>query len=84
MSLAPLTDPNLVLPTIGETIGAKTELHVHIGRSSMLLLLDNFEQVVEAAAALVDLVEHCPKLFVLVTSRAPCAFQERASTRSTR
>ncbi len=71
VSLAPLTDPNLVLPTIGETIGAKTELHVHIGRSSMLLLLDNFEQVVEAAAALVELVEHCPKLFVLVTSRAP-------------
>ena len=71
VSLAPLTDPNLVLPTIGETIGAKTELHVHIGRSSMLLLLDNFEQVVEAAAALVELVERCPKLFVLVTSRAP-------------
>ena len=71
MSLAPLTDADLVLPTISETIGAKTELHVHIGGRSMLLLLDNFEQVVEAAGALIELIEQCPKLFVLVTSRAP-------------
>ena len=71
VSLAPLTDADLVLPTISETIGAKTELHVHIGGRSMLLLLDNFEQVVEAAGALIELIEQCPKLFVLVTSRAP-------------
>jgi predicted ATPase/class 3 adenylate cyclase len=36
---------------------------------NMLLILDNFEQVTVAATGVVDLLEHCPKLEVMVTSR---------------
>ncbi|MFG2559842.1 BTAD domain-containing putative transcriptional regulator [Streptomyces sp. NPDC048496] len=44
----------------------------HCSRRSMLLLLDNCEHVIEAAAALADhLLAHCPDLTVLATSREP-------------
>lgn len=44
----------------------------HCSRRRMLLLLDNCEHVVEAAAALTDhLLTHCPQLTVLATSREP-------------
>jgi predicted ATPase len=41
----------------------------HIGRRDLLLLLDNFEHVVEAAPEIAALVEACPNLKLLVTSR---------------
>jgi predicted ATPase len=69
VGLAALRDPVLVPETIGQTIGAKEGLAAHIGEREMLLLLDNFEQVVEAAPALATLVETCPNLRLLVTSR---------------
>ncbi|MFJ1592688.1 AfsR/SARP family transcriptional regulator [Kitasatospora albolonga] len=44
----------------------------YCSRRRMLLLLDNCEHVVEAAAALADhLLTHCPQLTVLATSREP-------------
>ncbi|MFE7387608.1 BTAD domain-containing putative transcriptional regulator [Streptomyces sp. NPDC057582] len=44
----------------------------HCSRRRMLLLLDNCEHVIEAAAALADhLLAHCPELTVLATSREP-------------
>ncbi|MFE2885888.1 BTAD domain-containing putative transcriptional regulator [Streptomyces sp. NPDC059272] len=44
----------------------------HCGRRRMLLILDNCEHVVDAAARLVEtLLEHCPGLTVLATSREP-------------
>ncbi|MGW1089061.1 AfsR/SARP family transcriptional regulator [Streptomyces sp. NPDC002596] len=44
----------------------------HCSRRRMLLLLDNCEHVIEAAAALADhLLAHCPDLTVLATSREP-------------
>ena len=69
--LAPLRDPELVLATAAQVLGAKDGLAEHIADRSLLLLFDNFEQVVEAAADLAGLLASCPKLELLVTSREP-------------
>jgi predicted ATPase len=69
VGLAPLRDPRLVSETIAQTLGAKDGLAEHIGERELLLLLDNFEQVVEAASELAALVEACANLRLLVTSR---------------
>ena len=67
--LATLRDPALVTATIGQTIGAKVGLAEHIGEREMLLVIDNLEQVVDAAPELAGLVESCPNLRLLTTSR---------------
>jgi predicted ATPase/class 3 adenylate cyclase len=69
--LAPLRDPQLVLETIGQTLGAKLELARTIGERRMLLLLDNFEHLLEAAPEVTELVAACSNLSVLATSREP-------------
>lgn len=69
VGLAALRDPALVAETIGQMLGAKDALADHIGERELLLLLDNLEQVVEAAPELAALVESCPNLRLLVTSR---------------
>ena len=69
VALAALRDPALVLDTIGQTLGAKDGLAEHVAEREMLLLLDNLEQVVEAAPELAALVESCPNLRLLATSR---------------
>src|SRR2546430_864806 len=51
--------------------GWRNGLADHIGDKSMLLLFDNFEQVVAAAPDVAALLSVCPKLDVLVTSREP-------------
>jgi predicted ATPase len=69
VELASLRDPALVAGTMAQTVGAKDGLADSIGEREMLLLLDNFEQVIEAAPELSDLLEACPNLRFLVTSR---------------
>jgi predicted ATPase len=69
VGLATLRDPNLVPTSIAEALGAKDELASFLGERELLLLLDNFEQVVEAATGLAELLERCPNLRLLVTSR---------------
>ena len=69
IGLAPLRDAALVVGTIAQTVGAKSDLAQHIGEREMLLLLDNFEQVVDAAPELSALLAACPSLRLLVTSR---------------
>src|SRR5215469_4279664 len=77
VSLAPIRDPDLVIPTISQALGLReardqTPLrHVKhaLQEKKTLLLLDNFEQVVSAALAVADLLAGCPRLKVLVTSR---------------
>jgi predicted ATPase len=69
VELAPLRDPSLVLAEIGKTIGASDGLAAHVGEREMLLVLDNLEQVIDAAPELASLVEACPNLRLLVTSR---------------
>jgi predicted ATPase len=67
--LATLADPALVLPIAGEALGAKQDVALEIGDRRLLLLLDNFEQVIDAAGDVAGLLAACPKLTVLVTSR---------------
>ena len=67
--LAALREPALVTETIAQTLGAKDGLAQHIGEREMLLLLDNIEQVVEAAPDLGRLLERCLNLKLMVTSR---------------
>jgi predicted ATPase/class 3 adenylate cyclase len=67
--LESLRDPQLVLATAGRTLGARDGVAEHINDRSMLLLFDNFEQVVDAAAAIAGLLATCPNLDLLVTSR---------------
>jgi predicted ATPase/class 3 adenylate cyclase len=69
VGLATLRDPALVTETIGQTIGATDGLAEHIGEREMLLVLDNLEQVIEAAPELTTLVEACANVRLLVTSR---------------
>jgi predicted ATPase len=69
VGLAPVRDPRIVIDTIARTLGARRELAEHIGDRELLLLLDNFEQVVEAASELTPLLHACPKLRILITSR---------------
>jgi len=67
--LAPLRDPELVLPAVAQVLGAKDGLAEYVGDKSLLLLLDNFEHLVDAAAGVAGLLAACPNLEVLVTSR---------------
>jgi predicted ATPase len=67
--LAPLHDPALVLATAARLLGSKNGLAEHIADKSMLCLFDNFEHVVEAATDLAALVDACPNLAILITSR---------------
>jgi predicted ATPase len=77
VSLAPIGDPELVVPTITRTLGIREAggrpllelLKAHLSDKQLLLLLDNFEHVAEAAPAVTELVTACPDLEVLMTSR---------------
>lgn len=77
VSLAPLSDPAFVIPTIAHSIGLSESgsqpvlelLKTSQRDKQRLLLLDNFEHVIGAATLLVELLEACPDLKLLVTSR---------------
>jgi DNA-binding CsgD family transcriptional regulator len=77
--LAPINDPQLVLSAIAQEFDLKeaqsqplidTLIH-HLVDKQMLVILDNFEQVIEAASLVSDLLTACPGLKILVTSREP-------------
>ncbi|MDX6324479.1 MAG: hypothetical protein QOK15_833 [Nocardioidaceae bacterium] len=77
VDLSELRTADLVLPTVagvlgvsldGET-GAGAMVARHIGDHRLLLVLDNVEQVVDAALEVASLLHECPRLHVLATSR---------------
>ena len=69
VGLSTLHDAALVNETIAETLGAKSGLQEHIGERHLLLVVDNVEHVMDAATALAGLLEECPNLRLLLTSR---------------
>jgi non-specific serine/threonine protein kinase len=77
--LAWLTDPHLVIPTIARALGISestnqpllTRLASSLGPTQHLLVLDNCEQLVDAAPDLARLLAASPALTILATSRTP-------------
>jgi predicted ATPase len=75
--LSPITDPGLVASTIAQTLGVQEaagrsivdSLKEYLQTKSLLLVLDNFEQVISAAPLVSELLAVCPELKILVTSR---------------
>jgi predicted ATPase/DNA-binding SARP family transcriptional activator len=67
--LAALRDSELVPAAIGQALGARGDLAARLAGRSLLLVLDNFEQVVDAAPELAGLLAAAPGLDLLVTSR---------------
>ncbi|HEX6480100.1 MAG TPA: tetratricopeptide repeat protein [Ktedonobacteraceae bacterium] len=79
VSLATISDPELVLPIIAQALGLKEssgqslheQLRASLRERHLLLVLDNYEQLVRTSPLLEDIVAHCPHLKILVTSRTP-------------
>jgi predicted ATPase/class 3 adenylate cyclase len=79
VSLATLTEAELLLPAVAEMVGVREvgeqpldeTLKDYFHERRLLLLLDNFEQVLEAAPAVTELLAVAPGMKVLATSRAP-------------
>lgn len=78
VDLAPVPHPDLVASAIVGTLGLEPgtaspleRLDAHLHERRMLLVLDNFEQVRDAAGVVSSLLAASPGLRVLVTSRAP-------------
>lgn len=79
VSLAPIRDPALVLPVIGRSLGymsvapgdQEDHLVALLEPNRAILVLDNLEQVRLAAPILGRVLQRCPHLTILATSRAP-------------
>ena len=76
--LAPVSDPNRVMAAVSQALGLwevatlppEEQVQAALRERHLLLLLDNFEQVVHAAPQLASLLISCPHIKMLVTSRA--------------
>jgi predicted ATPase len=79
VSLAAIRDPQLVVGAVARTLGVKEaggqplleSLEDYFCEKRMLLLVDNFEQVLEAAPMVSKMISAAPNLKVLATSRIP-------------
>jgi predicted ATPase/DNA-binding XRE family transcriptional regulator len=78
VALAPLNDPNLIPQTVAQSLGyvqasnlpIEGQLQEGIGNKRMLIVLDNCEHLIEAAASLASsLLSSCSRLKILATSR---------------
>lgn len=78
VALSPITDPSLVVSTIARNLGVQEAgglpllvcLKDHLRDKRLLLVLDNFEQLADAAPVVTELLSAAPGLKVVVTSRA--------------
>lgn len=78
VELAPIADPALLLPTLARALGlreagtpARELVLGYLENRRMLVVLDNFEHLLEAAPEVSTLLAACPSLVFLATSRAP-------------
>ena len=78
VDLAPVGDPALVLPATAQTLGLRDsgdqsmaeQLVGFLRPRALLVVLDNFEHLLDAAPQLSGLLSNCPRLQILVTSRS--------------
>jgi non-specific serine/threonine protein kinase len=79
VALASVRDPDLVMPTVARALGVRespgrpvaTTLAAYLCPRRFLLVLDNLEQVLAAGPSLAELLQACPDVRILATSRAP-------------
>ncbi|MGA8045973.1 MAG: tetratricopeptide repeat protein [Dermatophilaceae bacterium] len=79
VDLSPLSDPALVVPAMAAVLNVRETpgtdftdgLRRHLADLDVLIVLDNFEQLVEGSWAIGDLLDAAPRLTVLATSRIP-------------
>jgi predicted ATPase len=79
VNLVPISTPSAIPNAIAQAIGlnfrgqdaALLQVINHISQEKMLLVIDNFEHVIAGAQYLSELVQNCPNLIVLTTSREP-------------
>jgi predicted ATPase/class 3 adenylate cyclase len=77
VALDAVRDPALVAPTIARTLGiadnvtrsAVDMIQESVGDGRVLLVLDNFEQVVDAGKDVAEILRRCPNVTCLVTTR---------------
>jgi predicted ATPase/DNA-binding response OmpR family regulator len=78
VALALVRDPELVVPALAQALALKElagqplfdTLKAHLRNKHLLLVLDNFEQVVAAASMISELLAAAPKIKIVITSRA--------------
>jgi len=79
VDLAPISDPDMVLGRIARTWGLKEthaqslveEMREALGSERTMIVLDNFEQVIQSAMIVSTMIQEIPNLQILVTSREP-------------
>jgi len=77
VDLAPIGDPDLISLTVAQALGLSVDpggdalkaAQAHLRERELLVIIDNFEQVVQGAEAIEELLSAAPLLRVLVTSR---------------
>lgn len=78
VSLVSIADPDLIIPAMADALSMPfygrndptMQFLSYVRNKELLLVLDNFEQLVEGTPLLVDILHHAPTVKLLVTSRA--------------
>ncbi len=89
VDLGGITDASFVLPTIAQVIGVRDfpnrpleeDIISDIGPDKRLLILDTMEHVLDARSTVALLIERCPELRIIVTSRAPLGLSVEKTVR---
>jgi predicted ATPase/class 3 adenylate cyclase len=69
VDLAPINDPDRFEAAVAAVVGAAGDLASHLGERRTLLVLDNFEQIIDVSDRVARLLENCPNAASLTTTR---------------
>jgi predicted ATPase/class 3 adenylate cyclase/Tfp pilus assembly protein PilF len=77
VSLAPLASPDVLVSTVADSVGftfygptdPKVQLLTYLRDKSMLLVMDNFEHLIEGAGLIADILTSAPEIKMIATSR---------------